>query len=327
MERITSTDAVGVLPAASESGTTGYFTNGDPGVPTPATTVTAEWLNRVQEELCGVIEGAGITLDSGDNGQLLAAVRALNGIAGAAQCRLSITGGNVKLSRYNGRLLNINGTAEEIPSAGVSLTVSGASASTTYYIYAYISSGTMTLERSATAYEINSTTGMPQKTGDATRRLVGMARTDSGPAWSIVRSFFNDPGLLVKNHFTAERSSANVTTYTEINSEIRCEFLSWADEIVDIAVNGTIRIDSTNQEFYSAVSIDGTVQDAFTLMDSYAADANMPAALVFSASGLSEGYHYATIVGKSAANTYSGHYAGGATTGERTTLRVQCPRR
>lgn len=74
MERITSTDAVGVIPASSESGTTGYFTNGDPGVPTPATTVTAEWLNRVQEEICGVIEDAGLTLDPDDNGQLLAAI-------------------------------------------------------------------------------------------------------------------------------------------------------------------------------------------------------------------------------------------------------------
>lgn len=82
MKRIQSTDAVAVLPAASESGTTGYFTNGDPGGGIPATTVQAEWLNRVQEELVGVIEGAGDTLDGADNGQLLAAIQAL--IADAA---------------------------------------------------------------------------------------------------------------------------------------------------------------------------------------------------------------------------------------------------
>lgn len=74
MERITSSDAVGVRPANDEAGTPGYFTNGDPGVPTPATTVTAEWLNRVQEELVAVIEDAGLTLDPDDDTQLLQAI-------------------------------------------------------------------------------------------------------------------------------------------------------------------------------------------------------------------------------------------------------------
>lgn len=327
MKRIQSTDAVAVLPAASESGTTGYFTNGDPGGGVPATTVQAEWLNRVQEEIAGVVEGAGLTLNGANNGQLLAAIQALNGIAGSAQCRLSISGGNVKLSPYNGNLLNINGAAKVVPSAGVTLSASGAANSTLYYIYAYMVSTTMTLERSTTGYEINSTTGMPQKTGDATRRLVGMARTNGSAAWELVRSFFSDPGVVVRSNFTAERSSAGVTSYTEINSEIRCGFLAWADEIIDVTSAGTIRIDAASgRDFFHAIGIDGTVQDAFTQGDG-SGSANITASLSISVSGLSEGYHYATIMGKGELADFNGHYAGGATAGERTTLQVTCPRR
>ncbi len=50
------------------------FTEGDPLIPTPATTVTSAWLNAMQEEVAGVIEGAGDTLDKDDNTQLLAAI-------------------------------------------------------------------------------------------------------------------------------------------------------------------------------------------------------------------------------------------------------------
>lgn len=46
------------------------FTEGDPAVPVAATTVSAEWLNAVQEELVAVITGAGLELKKSDNGQL-----------------------------------------------------------------------------------------------------------------------------------------------------------------------------------------------------------------------------------------------------------------
>lgn len=42
---------------------TDQFTDGDPSVPTPATTVDSVWLNNVQEEIANVIEENGDTLD------------------------------------------------------------------------------------------------------------------------------------------------------------------------------------------------------------------------------------------------------------------------
>lgn len=53
------------------------FTEGDPGTGTPATQVTEDWLNAVQEEIAGVIEGAGDTLDKPDNAQLYDAINTM----------------------------------------------------------------------------------------------------------------------------------------------------------------------------------------------------------------------------------------------------------
>lgn len=79
-------DADGVsasLPTPSAIGaTSGYFTEGDPGVGILGTKVSADWLNAVQEEIAGVIEGAGLTLDKSDGSQLHAAIDSL--IAGGS---------------------------------------------------------------------------------------------------------------------------------------------------------------------------------------------------------------------------------------------------
>jgi len=56
------------------------FTEGSPTGGVPATIVTDDWLNDVQENVCRAIEGMGITLVKGDFTQLLAAIL---GAAGA----------------------------------------------------------------------------------------------------------------------------------------------------------------------------------------------------------------------------------------------------
>lgn len=53
------------------------FRAGDPSVGTPATTVTPDWCNAVQEELVNVVSAAGIALNKPDNTQLLAAINTL----------------------------------------------------------------------------------------------------------------------------------------------------------------------------------------------------------------------------------------------------------
>lgn len=46
----------------------------------PPTELTAEWHNDVQEEICAVIEGAGIELDKNDQTQLLKAIKKISGL-------------------------------------------------------------------------------------------------------------------------------------------------------------------------------------------------------------------------------------------------------
>jgi microcystin-dependent protein len=55
----------------------GFFTEGDPLVPVPATEVSDDWLNATQEEIAAVIAAAGIELNKADNGQLRKAIQAL----------------------------------------------------------------------------------------------------------------------------------------------------------------------------------------------------------------------------------------------------------
>src|SRR5262249_33343200 len=114
---------------------------------------------------------------------------------------------------------------------------SGLSANTTYNIYAYMNSGTMTLEASTTARATQSGTGIEIKSGDSTRSIVGKARTNGSTAWvdsttqRFVISYFNRRPIGLVNWYRANRTVTGVT-FVEINSEIRCEFLTWADEAI-----------------------------------------------------------------------------------------------
>lgn len=51
------------------------FTQGDPAQAIPATVVTDDWLNSVQEELANVVESTGEELDKAQNDQLLLAIQ------------------------------------------------------------------------------------------------------------------------------------------------------------------------------------------------------------------------------------------------------------
>ena len=57
----------------------GQFTDGSPSTGQEATMVTAAWLNRIQEELLAIVLAAGITPDSEDNAQVLAAISSVLG--------------------------------------------------------------------------------------------------------------------------------------------------------------------------------------------------------------------------------------------------------
>ena len=93
------------------------FTEGDPAVPVAATTVSAEWLNAVQEELVAVITGAGLELKKSDNGQLWQAIgqlitNAKPGLATKAKPGLVQVGGGLDVTAQ-GLLSVLTATLEQ----------------------------------------------------------------------------------------------------------------------------------------------------------------------------------------------------------------------
>lgn len=241
------------------------------------------------------------------------------------RCQLAKSSSNLVLSRFGGTSLFINGANQKIPVAGVTLSASGLSSSTLYYIYAYMSSGVMTLEASITAYTTDATYGVKVKTGDATRSLVGLAYTTSGAAFAdtaaqrFVRSYFNDPGYDISNSFTTNRTSTSAT-YAEVNSEIRCEFLAWTGEIVFAAITGQASNASGGETAYTSIGFDGvTAENTYSGTSEISGGGQLATiSCALNKSGLSEGYHYATLLGKVSAST--GTWTGSASAGTRTAI-------
>lgn len=239
--------------------------------------------------------------------------------------RLAKDGSNLKLSRHNGRYLFINGAYYIVPSAGVTL-APPATDLQVYFIYAYMNSGTMTLEAvlTSTAYATDSTYGHPIKTGAATRTLVGMARTVSS-AWvdsatqRFVRSYWNDPGIVAKNAYAANRSTTSAT-YAEFTSAERIEFLSWSGEMVHLTAAGAADNSSASANAITfGIDSTTTAEDITTRPDTNSMITH-GFALDLARNDLSEGHHYATLLGKCGAGTLAAH--GSATTGIRTTIRA-----
>jgi len=65
------------LVPPSGAGTQGYFTGGNPSTGTPATVVTADFLNMVQEELRAVLTAASLAPSKTNNTQIIAALNVL----------------------------------------------------------------------------------------------------------------------------------------------------------------------------------------------------------------------------------------------------------
>lgn len=115
-----------------------------------------------------------------DNGASLASDIVRNNIP-AGQVQLTyVSSTQIKLERCGGKWLWINGKNESVPSSGPTASNTGLTAGTLYYVYAYMNSGTMTLELSTTVPVADSTYGVMVKTGDGTRTLVGAVYTDAG---------------------------------------------------------------------------------------------------------------------------------------------------
>jgi hypothetical protein len=243
-------------------------------------------------------------------------------LAAEAQCRfVNFSATQCLLKREGGRYLFINGKHEPIPAGDVPLSNTGLVAGTRYYVYAYMAEpATMALEASATAPIPDVSYGHEIKTGDPTRSLVGQVYMGAGapgtfidtPAQRFVRSWHNRDQAPTLARFTAVRSTTS-TTFVEINSEIRNEAILWEDESWILAASGSLSHGSVGQNSLAAIGIDSGTPPADMpggiLLTNTAAQ-NFPFGVTYIASALTEGYHYATLVGRTPAGTASYRGAG-----------------
>lgn len=231
------------------------------------------------------------------------------------QCRLTLSGGNLVLAPFNGNRLTIAGAPQLVPDAGVSLAATSLTPGGLYYIYAYMNSGVMTLEASATAHATSTTSGNKGteiKSGDNTRTLVGMARPVAGPAWAdsdaqrFVRSWFNDGGVEQRNTVSAGTRPTVTSvspTFAEIASAARIEALLWAGErwVLDGSGGGWL---GAVGAVYFALGVNGITPEqggGFGNSSSSGMTVTLNAASL--KTGLSEGYSYATMLGAVSSNT------------------------
>lgn len=218
------------------------------------------------------------------------------------QCRLSVASAtSLRLSPYNGQNLNIDGALEQIPSAGVTISNSGLSASTVYFVYAFMNAGVMALELSTTGHSTH-TNGVEIKTGNASRTLVGMIRTNASTQFvddytsRFCLNWFNRR-TLVGASLTTTGSTANTSVLTELNSNARVGFLTWADEGVDAVVVGSASNTAAGNSLHTtSPGVDGA-GGAQTQATTYAAAVSVVPIYGRYVFNVAEGYHFASGYG------------------------------
>jgi hypothetical protein len=225
----------------------------------------------------------------------------------------------LKFAPFKGDLIKINGAIYSIPAAGITglgntgvfvegVAAQNLAASTIYFVYAFNNAGTITADFCSTATpHATSTTagnvGVEIKSGDDTRSLIGMCRTNAIAQFTdsnisrLVRSWFNRSQRDLSRSFTAVRTTTS-TTFVELNPEIRCEAVTWADDVVTASILGY----SYSSYGFTTTGIgwDGVLTDGNHASVNYGSNGG-PIGVVEN-KALTEGYHYFTLMGSTTAS-------------------------
>jgi len=222
------------------------------------------------------------------------------------------------LNPSKGDAIRIQGSVYSVPAAGVQISTAGLSASTLYYVYAYISGGAIALEASATGHATDTTTGnvgTEIKSGDASRSLVGMVRTNastqfvSSPQNRSVRSWFNRTASNLLSPQLGSNVAISTSSITEISSNFQLWFIAWSGETVSwqataqyfastaAAINLYLWLDSVAFGTSAAVTADSSTRV-------------LPFGGPAVAGSVTEGFHIATLAANAslAASAYSNSF-------------------
>ncbi|KTS10241.1 hypothetical protein SB2_06715 [Methylobacterium radiotolerans] len=167
------------------------------------------------------------------------------------QCRLTYTNSTtLTLIPWNGNQLWINGAFQTIPSSGVTVSNSGLSAGTLYYMYASWTGSAISLIFNTSAYATDPLYGIRvfgAGSSDAANRAytyVGMIYTDSGspgvfadaPGKRWVSSWFNPVRKALLG--AAGGYSTTSSSVVELSTGARASFLTHAAQSVEAGISG-----------------------------------------------------------------------------------------
>ena len=215
----------------------------------------------------------------------------------------------LNMSPYNGNKLNINGTLETVTSTNVSN--SGLSADTLYYVYAYMDGSTMKLTLSTTTYTTGAY-GVMIKTGDGSQTLVGMIYTDGSGQFSNatgdIANYYNRDCIVISAGFD-DTKTVTSNTFVEIDSMIRCNFLSWGDG-VDASFAGSASVsNSSGGHATTGISLDGSTPYISSVGACYNSSGKTNASFSGKTTP-SLGRHYMTVMGAKDSGSSYGYWQG-----------------
>jgi hypothetical protein len=203
-------------------------------------------------------------VDDGTTATLLtnlkAAIRLSHG-----QCRLSVASGtSLTLKPYNGNMVIVNGIPLQLPAAGISISNSGLSATTRYYVYLTGTTASPSLVLSTTGHS-TAANGVETQTGDTTRTLVGMIYTNTLSQFEdstqnkFCINWFNRRRLIA-GVFGAGYTTSSIST-VEVNVALRCNFLCWGDDGIYAQYAGSSSSNSVaaTASAFMQIQMDGSV--------------------------------------------------------------------
>jgi hypothetical protein len=175
---------------------------------------------------------------------------------------------------YNGDTIKINGVVMQTPSAGIaglgaptSVFLNGVAAqtlaiNTTYFIYAFSNSGTVTADFSTTGHSPSATAGnvgTEIKTGDDTRSLIGMVRTGGTVIYAAdiqTASWFNRQGKTSSVNGATGATGTTISFVTWATESVHVDLQCWTSNASSTFNNSSINIDG------SQVGTNGTADTA-----------------------------------------------------------------
>lgn len=205
--------------------------------------------------------------------------------------------------------VRINSAIYLIPAAGVILSNSGLTPSTLYYVYVYMNAGVMTAEASTTVHgkaTLSAMMGTEIKQGDVTRSLVGMVYVNASgnfqdtATFRGVASWFNRKSTVLTGT-AASNVTISSTSFAELGTNYRVQFLSWGDEAAELHMSG-----------FASQSVDGGIIQYGIAVDSITLPLPLSPRVTVNHAGdwvstgfsmsvsgsaiVPEGFHYATML-------------------------------